>query len=152
MRLRSIGLPALLVLLPVWACQPVPVREGQMSIADVAVPRRETAGVNLVAIGVADADGRIVLGATGIRVARGGSSTIGLAGPGLVEGTVFLVAGTALSVRVVRFTTTSGGGGAELPAAVLSLTVPADAEPGIYSVLAIRGRELAVFTGAVEVA
>lgn len=139
-------------LLLLGACHPVAVRRGETTVADVTVPTQPASGLNLLAIGRADApDGQIVLRGTGIEVARGETATIGLMGPGVTPGTSFVVLGIGFQASVVRFGETQGGSGASQPAAVLSLVVPADAPPGIYSIVAIRGFELSVFSGGIEV-
>jgi len=147
--------PSLLLALSLLAaCHPVAVRRGETAAADVTVPTQPVANVNILAVGRADqADpaGQIVLRTTGIAVARGETATIGLMGPGMVPGTGFVVLGIGFAANVVRFGETQGGSGASQPAAVLSLVVPADAPPGLYSIVAVRGFEFAVFSGGIEV-
>jgi len=147
-RARPIPLLALLLLA---ACHPVAVRRGETTQADVTVPTQPVANVNILAIGRADAAGQIVLRTTGIEVARGETATIGLMGPGMTPGTGFVVLGIGFQASVVRFGETQGGSGASQPAAVLSLVVPDDAPPGLYSIVAVRGFEFALFSGGIEV-
>lgn len=142
----------LLVLLPLLAaCHPIVVRPQESTVADVAVPTQPAASVNILGIGRADADGRIVLRATGIEVARGTTATIGLMGPGMTPGTGFVVLGIGFQASVLRYGETQGGSGTSQPAAVLSLVVPPDAPPGLYSIVAIRGFEFAMLSGGIEV-
>jgi hypothetical protein len=145
---RTLSLAALLVLA---ACHPVAVRPQETTIADVTVPTQPVTSVNILALGRADADGRIVLRAAGIQVARGETATIGLMGPGMTPGTGFAVIGIGFGATVVRFGETQGGSGGTQPAAVVSLVVPPDAAPGLYSIVAIRGFEMATFAGGIEV-
>jgi hypothetical protein len=147
-RARSILLLALTLLA---ACHPVAVRGGETTVADITVPTQPVANVNILAIGRADAAGQIVLRTTGIEVARGETATIGLMGPGMAPGTGFVVLGIGFQANVVRFGETQGGSGTAQPAAVLSLVVPPDAPAGLYSIVAVRGFELAVFSGGIEV-
>ncbi len=150
--LPVVSLLALLALLPVLAaCHPVVVRPQETIAADVTVPTQPSANVNILGIGRADADGRIVLRATGIEVARGETATIGLMGPGMEPGTGFVVLGIGFQANVIRYGETAGGSGTTQPAAVLSLVVPPDAPPGLYSIVAIRGFELATLSGGIEV-
>jgi hypothetical protein len=133
------------------ACQPVPLRAGETVRADVAVPPAQPA-VNLAVIGVTqDVQRPIELHPTGVRVARGSESTIGIAGPGVEPGTAFAVIGIGFDLRLVRFGTTQGGGQMPMPAAVLSLAVAPDVVPGLYSLIAVRGVEYSVLAGSVEV-
>ena len=142
----------LLALLPLAAaCHPVVVRSQETTVADVTVPTQPVTNVNILAIGLADGDGRIVLRATGIEVQRGTTATIGLMGPGMTPGTGFAVLGIGFQANVIRYGETQGGSGTSQPAAVLSLVVPSDAPPGLYSIVAIRGFELATLTGGIEV-
>jgi hypothetical protein len=150
-RARPILLLALSLLA---ACHPVAVRRGETAAADVTVPTLPVAGVNILAIGRSapgDPAGQIVLRTTGIEVARGETATIGLMGPGMVPGTGFVVLGIGFQASVERFGETQGGSGTSQPAAVLSLVVPPDARPGLYSIVAVRGFEFAVFSGGIEV-
>ncbi|MBY0274511.1 hypothetical protein K2Z84_04150 [Candidatus Binatia bacterium] len=140
----------LLALLALAACHPVVVRPQETTAADVAVPTLPVSNINIVGIGRADQDGRIVLRATGIAVARGETATIGVMGPGMIPGTRFVVLGARFRASVIRYAETQGGSGTT-PAAVLSLVVPPDASPGLYSVMAVRGYEFALLSGAVEV-
>jgi hypothetical protein len=144
---------ALLALLLLAACHPVVVRSQETTIADVTVPTRAETAVNILGIGRADADGRIVLRATGIEVARGETTMIGVMGPGMAPGTGFVVlGGIGFQASVIRYGETQGGSGSSQPAAVLSLVVPPDAVPGIYSIIAVRGAEFAMLSGGIEVA
>lgn len=127
------------------------VRSQETTVADVTVPTLPTTSVNILGIGRADAEGRIVLRATGIEVARGESTTIGLMGPGMAPGTGFVVLGLGFQANVIRYGETQGGSGTSQPAAVLSLVVPQNAPPGLYSIVAVRGFEFAVFSGGIEV-
>lgn len=147
-RARTTLLAALTLLA---ACHPVGVRQGETTFADVAVPTQPVANVNILAIGRADADGAIRLRTTGVAVARGETATIGLMGPGMSEGTGFVVLGVGFRADVVRFGETQGGSGTPQPAAVLSLEVPPDATPGLYSIVAMRGFEFAMLSGGIEV-
>jgi len=132
------------------ACQPVPLRAGETVRADVSLPGAAPA-VNLAVIGLAEGTQPIVLHPTGLRIGRGTSATVGVAGPGVEPGTAFAVIGIGFDLRLVRFGTTQGGGQEPMPAAVLSLAVAPDVAPGLYSLIAIRGSEYAVFSGGVEV-
>lgn len=138
-------------MLPLTACQPVAVRPGETTRADVRVPPRPAPELDILAIGRADAEGRIVLRSTGIEVPRGETVMIGVAGPGLLPGTAFFVLGKGFRASVVRFAETQGGSGVPLPAAVLTVEVPPDAPPGLYSIIALRGVEMAMLTGGIEV-
>ena len=69
----------------------------------------------------------------------------------MVPGTGFVVLGIGFQASVERFGETQGGSGASQPAAVLSLVIPPDARPGLYSIVAVRGFEFAVFSGGIEV-
>ncbi|MEW6272415.1 MAG: hypothetical protein AB1689_24295 [Thermodesulfobacteriota bacterium] len=133
------------------ACNAVAVRRGETTSADVLVPTQPTTNVNILAIGRADVDGRIVLRGTGISVTRGETVMIGMSGPGMIPGTGFVVLGFGFQASVVRFGETQGGSGIVQPAVVLSLVVPADTPPGLYSIVAMRGFEFALFSGAIEV-
>jgi hypothetical protein len=131
-------------------CQPVPVRIGEVTHADVGVPAAPRT-VNLVAIGIAVGDQPIVVRPTGLRVSRGTSATIGVAGAGVEPGTTFAVVGLGFGLRLIRVGTTQGGGQAAIPAAVLSLDVGSDVGPGLYSLVAVRGAEYSVLAGGIEV-
>ncbi|HEY8515035.1 MAG TPA: hypothetical protein VIS07_05955 [Candidatus Binatia bacterium] len=133
------------------ACTAVEVRRGETTLADVQVPTQPTTSVNILGIGRADAEGRIVLRPTGISVSRGETAIIGLSGPGMIPGTGFVVLGFGFQANVVRYAETQGGSGTPQPAVVLSLTVPADTPPGLYSIMALRGYEFAMMTAAIEV-
>lgn len=133
------------------ACNPVAVRGGETAAADVRVPPRPAPELDILAIGRADAEGRIVLRATGVGVARGETATIGMMGPGLVAGTSFVVLGTGFRASVVRYGETQGGSGTPMPAAVVSLVVPPGVAPGLYSIIALRGVEMAMLSGGIEV-
>jgi hypothetical protein len=148
LRARTLLLVALLL---VAGCHPVVVRSGETSAADVAVPTLPVRSVNILGIGRADDEGRIVLRATGIAVGRGETTTIGLMGPGMIPGTGFVVIGIGFRASVVRYGETQGGSGIAQPAAVLTLVVPPDAAPGLYSIVALRGFEMAVLSGSIEV-
>jgi hypothetical protein len=126
------------------------VRVGETTVADVAAPPAP-GSVNLVVAGIAVGDGPIELRASGFRIARGASSTLGVAGPGVEPGTSFAVMGIGFDVRVVRFGVTEGGGQSPLPAAVLALEVSPDVAPGLYSLIAVRGEEYSLLSGSVEV-
>lgn len=132
------------------ACHPVAVRPGQTTIADVTVPTQPATTVNILGIGRADAGGQIVLRATGISVARGETVTIGITGPGMTPGTGFVVLGFGFQATVVRYGETQGGSGPQ-PAAVVTLVVPADTPPGLYSIVAVRGLEFALLSAGIEV-
>lgn len=142
---------AALVLLPLAACHPVVVRSQESTAADVQVPTRTTNDLNILALGRADEAGRIVLRSTGIEVARGETATIGLMGPGMAPGTGFVVLGIGFQANVIRYGETQGGSGASQPAAVVSLVVPPDAAPGLYSIVAVRGLEFVTMSGGIEV-
>lgn len=144
-------LAAATALLVAPACNPVVVRRGETAPADVTVPTQPFGTVNILGIGRADAEGRIVLRATGISVARGETAMIGLMGPGMAPGTGFVVIGIGFRASVVRFAETDGGAGVPIPAAVLSLVVPAETPPGLYTIVAVRGFEMAVLSGGIEV-
>jgi hypothetical protein len=151
-RPRSPVLLAILAALQaLMACNAVAVRRGETTAADVKVPTQPVTNVNILAIGRADADGRIVLRGTGISVARGETVMIGLSGPGMIPGTGFVVLGFGFQTTVVRFGETQGGSGMVQPAVVLSLAVPPDTPPGLYSIVAMRGFEFALFSGSIEV-
>ncbi len=72
-------------------------------------------------------------------------------GPGMTPGTGFAVVGIGFSATVVRYGETQGGSGGTQPAAVVSLVVPPDAPPGLYSIVAVRGFQMATFSGGIEV-
>jgi hypothetical protein len=141
----------LLVACLALGCRAVLVEPGVATQADVAAPLEGEAPLNILGIGVADADGRILLRTTGVSVARGSMVQLGVMGPGMIEGTAFLAVGVGLELRPIRFAMTEGGGGASQPAAVLLLTVPADTRPGLYSVVAYREGRMSVFSGGLEV-
>ena len=141
----------LVALLLVAGCHPVVVRSGETTAADVPVPTLPERSVNILGIGRADQDGRIVLRTTGIAVARGETATIGVMGPGMAPGTGFAVLGLGFRASVVRYGETQGGATASQPAAVLTLAVPPDAPTGLYSIVALRGFEMAMLSGAIEV-
>ena len=149
-RARGIGLLALGVGL-LTECHPVAVRPDGVTAADVAVPRAPAESFDLLGIGVPGADGRIALRPTGVAVPRGATVTVGVTGPGIVQGTGFLVVGTGFVTRLVRFAVTEGGGREPMPAAVLSIDVPAAARPGLYSLAAFRDGRLALLSGGLEV-
>ena len=132
------------------ACHPVAVRRGETTFADVTVPTQTTTDVNILGIGRADATGQITLRSTGISVARGETTTIGVMGPGMIPGTGFAVLGFGFQASVVRYGETQGGAGSQ-PAAVLSLVVPVNTPPGLYSIIAIRGFEFSMLSGSIEV-
>lgn len=140
-----------MLVLALAGCHPVVVRSGETTVADVPVPTLPERNVNILGIGRADENGRIVLRTTGIAVARGESATIGVMGPGMIPGTSFVVTGFGIRASVVRFAETQGGNGTSQPAAVLTLDVPLDAPPGLYSIVALRGFEMAMLSGAIEV-
>lgn len=117
----------------------------------MAVPRAPQQSFDLLAAGVPGADGGIALRPTGVEVRRGEAATVGVMGPGIVQGTGFLVVGTGFVTRLVRFAVAEGGGREPMPAAVLSIDVPAAARPGLYSLVAFRDGRLAVLSGALEV-
>ena len=147
-RARTTLLAALMLLA---ACHPVAVRRGESTIADVTVPTQTTADVNILGIGRADpTTGQITLRSTGIAVARGETTTIGVMGPGMIPGTGFVVLGFGFQLSVVRYGETQGGSGSQ-PAAVVSLVVPADTPPGLYSLIAVRGFEFSVLSASIEV-
>lgn len=150
MRGSAAGLAAALAAL-LAGCQPVGVFEGQTTFADIAARAPQGAPINILGIGTAREDGRIVLRTTGAVVARGETTTVGVMGPGMEEGTAFAVVGIELGTHLVRYAMTEGGGGASMPAAVLSIDVPADAPPGLYSIIAFRDFEYSIFSGGLEV-
>ncbi|MBM4268783.1 MAG: hypothetical protein FJ144_19580 [Deltaproteobacteria bacterium] len=133
------------------SCRPVAVQPDLVTLADVAVPASAPEDLNILAVGIADGEGRILLRTTGATVARGSTIDIGVMGPGLVEGTGFLVVGVGIPVRLVRYAMTQGGGIEPMPAAVLSLTVPESAPPGLYSLIVFRGTHYSIFSGGLEV-
>jgi hypothetical protein len=138
------------LLLTIGACTPVAVHQGTSTPADVAASRGDGSALNLLSMGVAGADGRIFPRPTGGAVDRGSTVTVGVVGPGIAPGTAIGVLAVGFGIRPIRFTTTQGGSG-PIPAAVLSLTVPSDARPGLYSIVAVRGTELSVLSGVLEV-
>lgn len=133
------------------ACTPVGVRPDEVAIADIGVPSQAEEDFNVLAIGTADADGRIVLRTTGTSVGRGETIQIGVMGPGILWGAHFMVIGIDLPVELVRFAVTQGGGVDPQPAAVLRINVPEDAEPGLYSILVLRFGRYTIFSGGLEV-
>lgn len=137
-------------LLTFAACHPVAVRSGATASADVAVPAQGADPLNLLVIGAQTGDGPIQLGGTGVRVARGTTEKIAVAGPGIAPGTAFAVVGIGPTLQVLQFGMTQGGVDA-IPAALLSLTVPPGTPPGLYSIVAVRGVEVAFLTGSIEV-
>jgi hypothetical protein len=147
-RLAGAGLLAVALLA---ACTPVTVREGEVASADIGVPPGDSTGFNILAIGVADAQGSIAPRSTGLRVAPGSHTMIGAVGPGLVDGTTFAVIGLGPSVQLVRFTVAQTVTQGTLPAAVLWLNVPDDAPAGLYSLLALRDGQISIFTAGIEV-
>lgn len=145
------ALCALFALAAVAGCTPVVVTSDELAIADIAAPAQGEEDFNVLAIGVADADGRIVLRTTGASVARGESIQIGVMGPGILWGAHFMVVGVDLPVELVRFAVTQGGGVEPQPAAVLRIDVPEHAEPGLYSILVLRFGRYTIFSGGLEV-
>jgi len=139
------------VLLSLAACTPVVVGPDEVAIADVGVPSQAEDDFNVLAIGTADADGRIVLRTTGASVGRGETILVGVMGPGILWGAHFMVVGIDLPVELVRFAVTQGGGIDPQPAAVLRIDVPDDAEPGLYSILVLRFGRYTIFSGGLEV-
>ncbi|MBM4247712.1 MAG: hypothetical protein FJ148_28645 [Deltaproteobacteria bacterium] len=69
----------------------------------------------------------------------------------MAPGTGFVVLGIGFQANVIRYGETQGGSGASQPAAVLSLVVPPDAATGLYSIVAVRGFEIATLSGGIEV-
>jgi hypothetical protein len=132
-------------------CQPVGVFQGQTTFADVAARRPQGAPLNILGIGTAREDGRIVLRTTGAVLSRGETTMVGVMGPGMEEGTAFAIVGIELGTRLVRYAMTEGGGVPSMPAAVLSIDVPPDAPPGLYSIIAFRDFEYSIFSGGLEV-
>jgi hypothetical protein len=124
---------------------------GQTTSADIAVAPKVESPVNIRGIGTEREDGRSVLRTTGAMVPRGSTATIGVMGPGMVEGTGFAIVGVGFATRLVRFAMTEGGGVAGIPAAVLSIDVPATAPPGLYSIVAFRDLDYSIFSGGLEV-
>jgi len=141
----------LLCVLVAAGCRPVGVFQGQTTFADIAVAPKVESPVNILGIGTEREDGRIVLRTTGAIVPRGSTATIGVMGPGMMEGTGFAIVGVGFATRLVRFATTEGGGVASIPAAVLSIDVPATAPPGLYSIVAFRDLDYSIFSGGLEV-
>lgn len=135
----------------VGACTPVVVGPDQVSVADIESPREDEEDLNILAIGTADAEGRIVLRTTGTEVARGESIEIGVMGPGMLWGAHFMIVGVDIPVELVRFAVTQGGGIEPQPAAVLRIDVPEHAEPGLYSILVLRFGRYSIFSGGLEV-
>jgi hypothetical protein len=134
------------------SCQPVGVFQGQTTFVDIAARRPQGDPLNILGIGTAREDGRIVLRTTGAVVARGETATVGVMGPGMVEGTAFAVVGIELGTRLVRYAMTEGGGVPSTPAAVLAIDVPADTPAGLYSIIAFRSDfEYSIFSGGLEV-
>jgi hypothetical protein len=132
-------------------CTPVAVREGEVASADIAVPPGDSTVFNIIGIGVADAQGNITPRSTGLRVAAGSHTLIGAVGPGLVEGTTFAVIGLGPSVQLVSFTVAQTVTQGTVPAAVLWLNVPDDVPAGLYSLLALHGGQISIFTAGIEV-
>lgn len=132
-------------------CTPIVVSPDQIAVADMDAPREGEQALNILAIGTADSEGRIVLRSTGAEVARGESIQIGVMGPGMLWGAQFMIVGVDIPVELVRFAVTQGGGIESQPAAVLRIDVPADAEPGLYSILVLRFGRYSIFTGGLEV-
>jgi hypothetical protein len=149
-RMRRRRTTLLAGLLLVAACHPVVVRPGATTIADVTVPTQPTTDVNILGIGRTEASGQIVLRSTGIAVARGETAMVGIMGPGMIPGTGFVVLGFHFQANIVRYGETQGGSG-PLPAAVVSLVVPADTPPGLYSIVAVRGFQFSVLSASIEV-
>ncbi len=133
------------------ACTPVVVAPDEVAIADVAVPAQAEDDFNVLAIGTADPQGRIVLRTTGTSVGRGETIDIGVMGPGVLPGAHFMVVGVDISVELIRFAVTQGGGIDPQPAAVLRVVVPEEAAPGLYSVLVLREGRYTIFSGGLEV-
>jgi len=133
------------------ACTPVVVRAGEVTVADIAVPPEGDEDFNVLAIGTADRQGRILLRTTGASVAHGETIEIGVMGPGILAGAHFLIVGIDIPVELVRFAVTEGGAIGPQPAAVLRVTVPEDAEPGLYSILVLRAGRVTIFSGGLEV-
>ena len=150
-RKLSAALVPLLTAALASACQPVPVRVGETALADVGLPPVAEPAVNLVAIGVAAEGQPIVLRTTGVRLERGSTVMLGVAGPGVEPGALIAVVGTGFDTRVVRFGVTQGGGQPPMPAAVLSVTIGDSVSPGLYTLLAARSGQVSLFTGGVEV-
>lgn len=132
-------------------CQPVGIFAGQTTVADIAATRSAESPVNILGIGTQREDGRIVLRSTGALVPRGATVTVGVMGPGMVEGTGFSIVGVGFGTHLVRFAMTEGGGVPSMPAAVLSIDVPATARPGLYSIIAFRELDYSIFSGGLEV-
>lgn len=150
--MRGVGLVAWVAAVAAsGGCTPVAVVADEVTVADVAVPREAEDGFNVLAIGTADSEGRIVLRTTGASVARGETVEIGVMGPGILLGAQFLIVGIDIPVELVRFAVTEGGGLAPQPAAVLRIAVPEDAEPGLYSILVLRFGRATTFSGGLEV-
>jgi hypothetical protein len=145
----SVGLVLALVLAA--GCHPVGVFEGTTTVADVAATPSEGSPVNILGIGTEREDGRIVLRTTGASVPRGSTVTVGVMGPGMMEGTGFAIVGVGFATRLVRFAMTEGGGVPSMPAAVLAIDVPATAPPGLYSIIAFRELDYSIFSGGLEV-
>lgn len=146
-----LAIPALLMLVGTSGCQPVAVLPGQVTSADVAVVPDPPAPLNILGVGIEDAQGRIILRSTGTTLRRGATTRLGVMGPGIEPGTKLLVGGARFSTVLERYARTTGGGVDPQPAAVLSVTVPADAPAGIYSIFAIRDHDYAVLSGGIEV-
>lgn len=147
----GLALAAGALAVPMSGCHPVAVRGGATASADVVVPIQSADPLNLILIGSQTTDAPIQLGGTGVRVARGTTQTIGVAGSGITPATAFAVVGIGPSLSVIRFGMTQGGGQDPLPAVVLALAVPEGTPPGLYSIVAVRGTDVAFLTGSVEV-
>lgn len=133
------------------ACTPVIVGPDETAVADIGVPAQADDDFNVLAIGTADADGRIVLRTTGASVARGETIDIGVMGPGILWGAHFMIVGVDIPVELIRFAVTQGGGVEPQPAAVLRVSVPETAQPGLYSILVLRFGRYTIFSGGLEV-
>lgn len=132
-------------------CRPVAVQEGEVTVADVSARRPRGGPLDILGIGTQREDGRIVLRSTGATVPRGATATVGVMGPGIEEGTGFAMVGLGFQIRILRYAVTEGGGIEPMPAAVLSIEIPAEARPGLYSIVAVRGAEYAIFSGGLEI-
>ena len=141
----------LLVVLSGSACTPVIVEADETATADIFVPARGAEEFNVLAIGVADDEGRILLRTTGASVERGQTIDLGVMGPGILWGAHFMVVGVDIPVELLRFAVTQGGGLEPQPAAVLRISVPEEAEPGLYSILVTRLGRYTIFSGGLEI-
>ncbi|MDG2305387.1 MAG: hypothetical protein P8R42_12215 [Candidatus Binatia bacterium] len=146
----AVGLMGLVALVG-SGCTPVVVRADEVAIADIAVPRQGEEDFNVLAVGTADAEGRIILRTTGTTVSRGETIDIGVMGPGILWGAHFMIVGIDVPVELIRFAATQGGGVDPQPAAVLRVTVPEHAERGLYSILVVRFGRYTIFTGGLEI-